>query len=75
MLTLVHELVEALLCRSMGITGAQVDDFDMLHRGEGEPGEDPSAPYHWQHMAAEAVERALADQIAVNWEHYVGKQI
>jgi hypothetical protein len=38
MLMFVHELVEALLCRSMGVTAAQVDSFDLLHQGNGEPG-------------------------------------
>lgn len=72
MLMFVHELVEALLCRSMGVTAAQVDSFDLLHQGDGEPGELRSAPYHGQHMAAQAAERALADQLAVDWERYLG---
>ena len=73
MLMFVHELVEALLCRSMGVTAAQVDSFDLLHQGNGEPGELRSAPYHRQHMAAQAAERALADQLAVHWERYLGR--
>lgn len=73
LLMLVHELVEALLCRSMGVTAVQVDAFDMLHQGDGEPGDLPSAPYHRQHMAAQAAERALADQLGVDWENYLGR--
>lgn len=74
LLMFVHELVEALLCRSMGVTVAQVDAFDMLHqRSNGEPGEIPCAPYHHQHMAAQAAERALADELGVDWEKYLGK--
>ncbi|MBF6567738.1 MAG: hypothetical protein IVW54_02545 [Candidatus Binataceae bacterium] len=73
MLLFVHELIEALLCRSAGITGATVDAFDMRHQQETEPGDDPAAPYHHQHVAAEAVELALADQLGVNWEHYLGR--
>jgi hypothetical protein len=73
MLMFVHELVEALLCVSSGVTAADVDAFDMLHDGDGEPGDDPSAPYHSQHIAAEAAERALADQLGVTWERYLGK--
>jgi len=72
-LMFVHELLEGLLCRSVGVTAARVDAFDMLHQKEGEPGEDPSAPYHRQHIAAEADERALAEQLGVNWEHYLGR--
>jgi len=71
MLLFVHELIEALLCRSVGITAAQVDSFDMSHAQEDEPGDDPTAPYHHQHRAAEAAERALADKLGVNWKEYV----
>jgi hypothetical protein len=74
LLMFAHELVEALLCRSMGVTAPEVDAFDTLHQGDGEPGDLPSAPYHWQHMAAEAAERALAEQLDVDWESYLGRQ-
>jgi len=73
MLMFVHELIEALLCRSAGVTGAQVDAFDMSYRKGGEPGDDPAAPYHPQHVAAEAAEHALANQLGVNWEEYLGQ--
>ncbi len=73
MLMFIHELIEALLCRSAGVTGARVDAFDMLHQGSGEPGEDPSAPYRTQHIAAEAAERALAEALGVNWQSYLGR--
>lgn len=72
-LLFVHELIEALLCRSAGITGAQVDAFDMSHQQEGEPGDNPAAPYHRQHAAAEAAERALANQLGINWDEYLGR--
>lgn len=72
-LLFVHELIEALLCRSGGITGAQVDAFDMSHQEENEPGDDPAAPYHRQHAAAEAAEHALADQLGINWDEYLGR--
>ena len=72
-LVFVHELVEALLCRSMGVSDTEVDAFDMLHQRDGEPGDIPCAPYHRQHMAAQAAERALADALEVNWNRYLGK--
>ncbi len=72
-LLFVHELIEALLCRSAGITGAQVDAFDMSHQEENEPGDNPAAPYHRQHAAAEAAEHALADQLGINWDEYLGR--
>lgn len=52
LLMFVHELVEALLCRSMGVTATQVDTFDMLHQRAREPSELQCTPYHQQHMAA-----------------------
>ena len=55
----VHELVEALLCRSRGITTKEVDDFDMTYEGDGEPGDDPQAPYHREHKIALIAERIL----------------
>ena len=70
-LMFVHELTEALLCRSAGITGEDVDAFDFLHQKDNEPGENPAAPYHRQHCAAEAAEHALAAYLGVNWERYL----
>ncbi|MGO9062160.1 MAG: hypothetical protein ACLQU2_33070 [Candidatus Binataceae bacterium] len=70
-LLLVHEFVEAMLCRSTGVSTGQVDAFDMSFKGDGEPGDDPSAPYHRQHRAAEAAERALAAELGVNWRRYL----
>jgi hypothetical protein len=72
-LLFVHELIEALLCRSAGISAAQVDSFDMSHLDADEPGADPAAPYHREHLAAEAAERALAAQLDVNWDRYVSR--
>jgi hypothetical protein len=69
----VHEMIEAFLCSSAGISAEAVDVFDMSYAGEGEPGEDPAAPYHRQHLAAEAAERALARKLGVNWKRYLGK--
>jgi hypothetical protein len=73
LLLFVHEIVEALLCRSTGVSAAEVDAFDMIHQRDGEPGEIPCAPYHRQHMAAQAAERALAGALGVNWDRYLGK--
>ena len=70
---LTHELVEAILCRSRGITDRQVDAFDMAFKGSGEPGDDPAAPYHGEHEAAQAAERALAVALNVDWRSYLGE--
>jgi hypothetical protein len=71
MLMFMHELIEALLCRSAGVTGACVDAFDFAYQGSGEPGDQPLAPYHRQHVAAQAAERALAEALGVNWGKYL----
>ena len=58
----IHEQVEALACHAQGITTKQVDDFDLPweeHDGLYEPGEDPHAPYHKQHMSSMAIEEIL----------------
>lgn len=70
-LVAVHELVEAVLCQHAGITAEAVDSWDM---GPGkdmdEPGDDPSAPYHGPHMAADAIERQLASALDVDWTEH-----
>ena len=65
----VHELVEMALCRHEGITSAEVDAFD-LACDEPDPGLNPRAPYHKQHMVATAVETLLAGLMEVNWADY-----
>lgn len=56
-----HELVEWKLCQKRGITQKFVDDFDMAFKGEGEPGDDPAAPYREQHRQAMIVEHLVAN--------------
>jgi len=64
-----HEVTEALLCHRDGVTEAQVDEWDLAYEGD-EPGDDPSAPYHRQHMEASRVERLLAELLGVDWQEY-----
>jgi hypothetical protein len=66
-----HELVEALLCRWDGVSTEDVDRWDMSEgKDSDEPGEDPRAPYHVQHMRAMIFERLLADMLALPWPDY-----
>jgi hypothetical protein len=68
MLVAVHELVEALLCLAHGITPQDVDHWDMnVKHDSDEPGDDPNAPYHYQHRAADIVERMMALEFGVSW--------
>jgi hypothetical protein len=55
-----HELVEARLCTKDGVTQGAVDTFDANFTGDGEPGDDPKAPYQRQHRAAMMIEHMMA---------------
>ncbi len=62
----VHELREALLCLARGIDEGAVTSFDLayeLKRLDGdedsEPGDDPAAPYHYEHLAANIAEQVF----------------
>jgi hypothetical protein len=77
-LVAVHELIEALLCKFAvpEITSTQVDEFDIefeRQRKEGdtsEPGNDPRAPYHFQHLSATIIEKYFAIALGVSWDEY-----
>lgn len=74
-----HELVEAALCKSDGITDEQVTAFDALfeterangqHSETDEDGDDERAPYRRQHRMATIVEMIVADALEVDWKKY-----
>jgi len=69
----VHELIEMILCCERGITPEMVDAFDIGYDGKfpNDPGIDPLAPYHREHMAATVVERDLARKLHVAWDPYI----
>ena len=77
-LILIHELVEALICKAQGISEAEVDKFDMdfernrqvLTLSTAEPGDHPKCPYRFAHCIATGVERVVAAVIGVNWSEY-----
>lgn len=73
----IHELVEALLCQQRGINELAIVAFDKEFEAKrapddltSEPGHDPAAPYHDEHVFAEKIERLLAEQLGVDWESY-----
>lgn len=78
-LVAVHELVELLICRWNGVTGAAVDEFDITFEKNraccdfSEPGDDPKAPYRFEHCIATGVERILAAVLGVSWKKYEAK--
>lgn len=77
-LTAIHELVECLLCIEDGVTQENVDKFDAAWKPSQltdatqilEPGDDPRAPYHEQHVVAEICERIVAQAMSVHWPTY-----
>ena len=60
LLVAIHEMIEAYLCKRDGITDEQVTKFDTDNPKLEEPGDDPAAPYHRQHVVAMALEREAA---------------
>ena len=60
-----HELVEVMLCRQRGITQQAVDDFDMAFKGDGEPGDEPDAPYRREHQFANKIENMVAHEMGM----------
>jgi hypothetical protein len=76
MLVAIHELVECVLCRHMGVSQSEVDDFDKAFEAQrpvdntDEPGDDSKAPYRLQHCIATGVERIVAAMLGVSWKDY-----
>lgn len=65
-----HELIEVALCKSADVSEAEVDHFDKKWKDGGEPGDDPKAPYHKQHVTASICERAIAQCLEIDWNDY-----
>jgi hypothetical protein len=59
-LVALHELIEARLCFKAGVTQGAVDAFDAAFKGDGEPGDQPDAPYQHQHRQACMIEHTMA---------------
>jgi hypothetical protein len=73
----IHELIEAYLCWKRGITDEEVTRFDKRFEElrkdkevDGEPGDDPYAPYKREHFFATNIERQLAHELGVDWGRY-----
>jgi hypothetical protein len=71
-----HEVIEAYLALHAGVSPEAVDKFDEAYEArrkpgdDSEPGDDPRAPYHQQHVFAEKIERLLARELGVDWSAY-----
>lgn len=64
-LVALHELVEVTLCQRRGISQQAVDTFDLAFDGDGEPGDDPKAPYRHEHRQAMIAEHLVADWLGI----------
>lgn len=69
-LILLHEMIELFLCLQRGIKLDEIDEFDYAFLEHGEPGNDPRAPYHKEHVFATQIERLLAAEMGVDWAEY-----
>ena len=67
---MLHELVEAFLCRWRGVREEDVMAFDLAHPEHADPGLLPAAPYHREHMAADALERIFCQLAGISWPEY-----
>jgi hypothetical protein len=74
-----HELVELYLCKKHGVKFEDITSFDKLYQAEtdkglhspgDEPGEDPRAPYHKEHMFACEMENMMGDELEVDMMKY-----
>lgn len=70
LLVLAHELCEFICVKAKGIPIPQIDAFDQAFQGDGEPGDDPKAPYKHEHSIAVCVERLLCGYIGKDWTTY-----
>jgi hypothetical protein len=69
MAVLIHELWEELRTRQAGIKEEDITKFD-IESGLDDPGLSPDAPYHRQHMEADALERMCIVMAGEDWVEY-----
>lgn len=66
----IHELVEMFLTKHRGITWEEVDRFDIEHPELDDPGADPRAPYHLEHLASEQLEKQMCLLLGLDWDQH-----
>lgn len=73
LLTLIHEIVEAVLVIKRGISISAIDNYDMeynaIHK-DGEPGDEKDSPYFKEHFLATKIEKLMAKELGVKWSDY-----
>jgi len=71
-LILIHEMIEFHLTEKRGIEEPYIAKFDMEYKGgfPDNPGDDPNAPYHREHIFAEYIESLVAKELGVDMDDY-----
>lgn len=69
-LTAIHELIEWYLTERRGINEEDITKFDIEHPELEEPGDDPRAPYHKEHMFASSIEKLLCKELGISDDQY-----
>ena len=65
-----HELVEMTLAKNRGISEEDITNFDLVYKGDGEPGDDVKSPYRKEHRFAENIERLFVQELRIAWQDY-----
>lgn len=65
-----HELIEQALQIERGIPEEAITKFDKEFKGEGEPGDDKSAPYYKEHQFATKIEKLVCEELGLDWNAY-----
>lgn len=68
-LIFIHEAIEQFLTERAGIKEEDILKYDEQSKDE-EPGDNPEAPYHIQHIQATIVEKLLAKYLNLAWSKY-----
>ncbi len=76
-LVTVHELVEMAIAKHRRIPEEAITAFDIAFEQaresgfvQGEPGDQPNAPYRREHVFATNIERLFAAELDVDWHEY-----
>ncbi len=68
---LLHEFIEYAIMKHKGITEEEVLAFDLSVKPDSpyvdDPGFDPAAPYHEEHVYADCMERLIAPKLGMNF--------
>jgi hypothetical protein len=68
-LVAVHEFIEQFLTEVRGIKEEDITDFD-INSNSPDPGTDPNAPYHKEHMFSTKVEKMICEELGLDWDEY-----